>query len=129
MEALAQSLEERCALEGELDQICNVVQVVISEVFRLGPSTSTPAVQLAEVPNEVWVLIFDGMFYGMTGVLTSLVTHHPDLDFTAICRGYTDGWSVDEIHALGGEFGATCTYACRAGHCVVGDGGSPFVRG
>ena len=25
MEALAQSLEERCALEGELDQLCNIV--------------------------------------------------------------------------------------------------------
>ena len=37
----------------------------------------------------------------MTGVLTSVVTHHPDLDFTAIYRGYIDGWSVDEIHMLG----------------------------
>ena len=30
-----------------------------------------------------------------------MVTHHPDLEFTAIYRGYADGWSVDEIHALG----------------------------
>ena len=44
MEVLAKSLEERHALEGELDQIHNVTQVVVSEVFGLGPSTSMPAV-------------------------------------------------------------------------------------
>ena len=41
------------------------------------------------------------MFYGTSGVLTSVATHYPDLDFTAIYRGYADGWSADEIHALG----------------------------
>ena len=41
------------------------------------------------------------MFYGTMGVLTSVATHHPNLDFAAICRGYADGWSADEIHALG----------------------------
>ena len=60
-----------------------------------------PIVQLAEVPNEVRPLILDGMFYGTSRVLTSVVTHYPDLDFMAICRGYADGWSADEIHALG----------------------------
>ena len=60
-----------------------------------------PVVQLAEVPNEVRALISDGMFYGTSGVLTSVATHHPDLDFTTVCRGYADGWSADEIHALG----------------------------
>ena len=70
-------------------------------MFGSGPSTSTPAVQLAEVPNEVWALISDGMFYRTLGVLTSVATHHPDLDFVAICRGYADGWSTDKIHALG----------------------------
>ena len=40
------------------------------------------------------------MFYETSGVLTSVATHHPDLDFTAIYRGYTDGWSTDAIHAL-----------------------------
>ena len=53
-----------------------------------------------EVPNEVWVLISDGMFYGMLGVLTSVAMHHPNLDFAAIYRGYVDGWSTDAIHAL-----------------------------
>ena len=70
-------------------------------MFGSGPSTSTPAVQLAEVLNEVRALISDGMFYGTSGVLTSLATHHLDLDFAAICRGYADGWSADAIHALG----------------------------
>ena len=101
VEALAQSLEERRALEGELNQIHNIAQVDISTVFGSGPSTSTPVVQLAEVPNEVRALISDGMFYGTSRVLTSVVTHHPNLDFAAIYRGYADGWSADEIHALG----------------------------
>ena len=71
------------------------------EVFGSAPSTSTPAIQLAEVLNEVRALISDDMFFWMSGVLTSVVMHHPDLDFTAICRGYADGWSADAIHALG----------------------------
>ena len=75
--------------------------MVISKVFGSRPSTSTPVVRLVEVPNEVWELISDGMFYGTTGVLTSVATHHPNLNFMSICRGYADGWSTDEIHALG----------------------------
>ena len=78
MEALAKSLEERCALEGELDQILKITHVVISEVFGLTPSTSTPAIQLAEVPNKIQVLISDRMFYGTSRVLTSVATHHPN---------------------------------------------------
>ena len=70
-------------------------------MFGSAPSTSTPAIQLVKVPNEVRALISDGMFYGMSGVLTSVAMHHPDLDFTAIYRGYADGWSADAIHALG----------------------------
>ena len=41
---LAKSYEERCALEGELGQICNATQLVISKVFGSAPSTSAPAV-------------------------------------------------------------------------------------
>ena len=67
----------------------------------MAPSTSTPAIQLAKVPNKVRALISDGMFYRTLGVLTSVATHHPDLDFAAIYRGYTEGWSMDAIHALG----------------------------
>ena len=43
-EELAKSREERRALEGELDQIRNVAQLVISEVFGSAPSTSVPTV-------------------------------------------------------------------------------------
>ena len=70
-------------------------------MFGSALSTSTPAIQLAEVPNEVQALISNGLFYGTSGVLTSVVTHYPDLDFVVICRGYIDGWSIDKIHALG----------------------------
>ena len=76
---------------------------MVSEVFGYGPSTSTTVVQLAEVSNEVRTLISDDMFYEMSGVLTSVATHYPDLDFMAIYRGYADGWSADEIHVLGGS--------------------------
>ena len=60
-----------------------------------------PIVQLAEVPNEVRVLISDGMFYGTLGLLTSVASHYPDLDFMAIYIGYAGGWSADKIHVLG----------------------------
>ena len=70
-------------------------------MFGSASSTSTPAIQLAEVLNEVRALISDGMFYGTLGVLTSVVMHHPDLDFATIYRGHADGWSADVIHALG----------------------------
>ena len=43
-EALAKSLEECRALEGELYQLRNVAQVVVLEVFGSAPSTSTPAI-------------------------------------------------------------------------------------
>ena len=70
-------------------------------MFGSAPSTSTPSIRLAEVLDEVWALISDGMFNGMSRVLTLVATHHPDLDFTAICSGYADGWSTDAIHVLG----------------------------
>ena len=71
------------------------------EVFGSAPTTSTPTVQLAEVPNEVQALISEGMFYGTSWVLTSVAMHHSDLEFTAIYRGYAVGRSADVIHALG----------------------------
>ena len=43
-EELTKSLEERHALEGELDQIRNVAQLVVSDVFGSAPSTSAPAI-------------------------------------------------------------------------------------
>ena len=65
------------------------------------PSTRAPAIRLAEVPNEVRALITDGLFYETLGVLTSVATYHPDLDFAAIYSGYADGWSAEDIHSLG----------------------------
>ena len=70
-------------------------------MFRSAPSTSAPTIRLAEVPNEVRALITNGLFYGASGVLTSLVTYHPDLDFATICSGYADGLSTDDIQLLG----------------------------
>ena len=49
----------------------------------------------------MWALITDGMFYGMSGVPTSVAMHHPNLDFAAIYSGYVDGWSTKDIHSLG----------------------------
>ena len=100
VEALAKSLEERCALKGELDQIRNVAQLVVSKVFRSSPSTSAPAIRLAEVLDEVRALITDGLFYGTLGVLTSVAMYHPDLDFAAICSRYVDGWSAEELQQV-----------------------------
>ena len=100
-EVLAKSLEERRALEGELDQIRNVAQLVVSEVFGSAPSTSVPAIRLAEVLDEVRALITDGLFYGASGVLTSVATYHLDLDFATIYSGYANGWSTEDIHSLG----------------------------
>ena len=70
------------------------------DIFGSMPSTSVPTVQLAEVPDVVRDLIRSGLFYGASGVLTSVATHHPNLDFDTICSGYADGWSPDAIHAL-----------------------------
>jgi len=41
---LAKSHEDRRALEGELDQIHNIAQLVVSEIFRSALSTRAPAV-------------------------------------------------------------------------------------
>ena len=64
-------------------------------------STSSPTVQLAEVSDEVRALITSGLFYGASGVLTSMVTYHPNLDFATICSGYADGLSTEDIQTLG----------------------------
>jgi len=70
------------------------------EVFESAPSTSAPAIQLAEVLDKVRAHITDGLFYGASGVLTSVATYHPDLDFATICSGYADGCSTEDIQSL-----------------------------
>jgi len=61
------------------------------EVFGSVPRTSAPAILLAEVLDEVRGLIIDELFYRTSGVLTSVVAYHLDLDFATICSGYVDG--------------------------------------
>jgi len=46
-------------------------------------------------------LIRSGLFYGALGVLISLATHHPNLDFAAICDGYAEGLSMEDIQSIG----------------------------
>ena len=93
-EELAKSREERRALEGDLDQIRNAARLVISEIFRLALSTSAPTAQLAEVPDTVKDLVRSGLFYGASGVQTSVAMYHPNLDFATICGGYAEGLSM-----------------------------------
>ena len=64
------------------------------------PSTSAPTVQLAEVPDAVRDLITSGLFYGASGVLTSVAMYHPILDFATIGSGYADGLSTEDIQSL-----------------------------
>ena len=66
-EELAKSREKRHALEGDLDQIRNIAQHIILEIFGSASSTSTPAGQLAEVPGEVQDLIRSGLFLERRG--------------------------------------------------------------
>ena len=41
------------------------------------------------------------MFYEASGVLTSVATHHPNLDFATICSGYAEGLSMEDIQSIG----------------------------
>ena len=34
-------------------------------------------------------------------MLTSVATHHPNLDFAAICDGYAEGLSMEDIQSIG----------------------------
>ena len=38
---------------------------------------------------------------GASGVLTSVATHQPNLDFTTICSGYADSLSTEDIQLIG----------------------------
>ena len=54
-----------------------------------------------EVSDAVKDLIRSGLFYGASGVLTSVATYHPNLDFAAICSGYAEGLSMEDIQSIG----------------------------
>ena len=91
----------------------------------MGVMSSSPAIRLAEVPDEVRALTTQGLFYGASGVLTSVVIYHPNLDFATICSGYADGLSTEDIQTLGGELAAARKVGGRASLYAVGDGCSP----
>ena len=42
-------------------------------------------------------LVRRGLFYGASGVLTSMATYHPNLDFATIYGGYAEGLSMEDI--------------------------------
>ena len=46
-------------------------------------------------------LVGSGLFYGASGVLTSVVTYHPNLHFATICSGYAEGLSMEDIQSIG----------------------------
>ena len=46
-------------------------------------------------------LIRSGLFYGASEVLTSVATHHPNLNFAAIYNGYAEGLSMEDIQSIG----------------------------
>ena len=58
-------------------------------------------VQLVEVLDVVKDLVRSRLFYGASGVLTSVATHHPSLDFAAICSGYAEDLSMEDIQSIG----------------------------
>ena len=45
-------------------------------------------------------LVRSRLFYGASGVLTSVATHHPNLDFATICSGYAEGLSMEDIQSI-----------------------------
>lgn len=45
-------------------------------------------------------------------MLTSVATHYLNLDFGAICRGYADGMSFEEIRALGHSLASGAQAIC-----------------
>ena len=46
-------------------------------------------------------LITSGLFYGALGVLTSVATHHLNLDFATIYSGYAEGLNMEDIQSIG----------------------------
>jgi hypothetical protein len=74
---------------------------VVTEVLGPRPGSSALIVNLFEIPGEGTGLITDGVFHCASGVLTSVASHNPALDFEAVGRGYAAEWSTDQLHELG----------------------------
>jgi hypothetical protein len=71
------------------------------EVLGLHSGLSALAADLSEISGEVAGLISDGIFHGVSGVLTSVVSDYLTLNFEAVGRGYAVGWFADRLYELG----------------------------
>ena len=99
-QALADSLERSKVLEEDLSQFQGAAQSVVREVLGPRPGSSVLVVDPIEIPSNVAGLISNGVFRGTSGVLTSMSSHHPNLDFAVMGRGYTTGWTTDQLREL-----------------------------
>jgi hypothetical protein len=68
--------------------------------LRLDLGLSALATNLSVIPGELSGLITDGVFHGASGVLTSVASHYPDLDFGRVRRSYAAEWSSNQICKL-----------------------------
>jgi hypothetical protein len=73
---------------------------VVTEVLGPHPELSALIADLSQIPGEVAGLITNGIFHGASGVLMSVASHYQTLDFRAVGRVYTAGWSVDQLCEL-----------------------------
>jgi hypothetical protein len=78
---------------------------VVTEVLWPRPGSSVLVADLSEVPGEVAGLIINVVFHGTSGVLMSVASHYPTLDFGAVGRGYAAGWSTNQLCELGQSLG------------------------
>jgi hypothetical protein len=99
-QVLVDSLGRSKALEEELGHLRSVVRLVIMEVLEPHPRSSALTTNLLEIQGEVTGLVTDRVYHGASGVLASVASHYPTLDFEAVGRGYTAGWSADQLREL-----------------------------
>jgi hypothetical protein len=100
-QVLADSMERSRILEEELGQIQGAARSVVIVVLEPRPRSSAFVADLSEIPGEVAGLITHGFFHGASGVLTLVESHHQTLDFEVVRRGYTAGWSANQLRELG----------------------------
>jgi hypothetical protein len=74
---------------------------MVMKVLGPYPGSSALVTDLSQIPGEVAGLITDVVFHGTLGVLTSVASHYPTLDFRVVGRGYTIGWSDGQLCELG----------------------------
>lgn len=76
---------------------------MVTEILELRSDLGLSALvaNLFVILGEVLGLITDRVFHGASGVLMSVASHYPDLDFGPVGRSYAAGWSSDQIFELG----------------------------